>query len=612
MARLSEIGGLGWEDHSLLEQWNDTAAPIPTATVHALIDERAREDPDAIAVTCNGLTLTFCELVQQADQLAARLAARAVGRGDIVAVCTDRGLDLVVALLGILRSGAAYLPVDDTHPEERREFTLVDAHVRIAVTDAAHARILRSVETLVIGGDVEATLPDLAPPQDAAGFDDAAYVIYTSGSSGRPKGVVATHGALVNLVVNSARRLPTQPGDVWRLSHAITFDYSVWDLWTPLVHGATVAIGRAQAGADDYWLEIAQDRVTVLPETMTAFRHAWSVGAPSERVRSIVLGGERVDVRGLDGFPEWLAVGERRVFNFYGPTECTVWASAHEVSAGDVLAPVMPIGRPLPNLRAHVLDGGLRPVPVGARGELFLAGVGLARGYLGRAGLTAERFVPDPFAGDGSRMYRTGDIARFRNDGALEFHGRVDDQVKVRGYRIEPGEIEAVLLRHHAVRDAAVAVHGEGSDARLVGYVVERGDGSWSVSSVRAFVRERLPEFMVPSVFVVLDGLPLNRSGKVDRRALPVPAGERPVLDGELVAPRSPLEEVVAGIWAEVLGLEVVGVEDDFFDLGGHSLLVLMVVDALSQALAEDIPLVALFDHPTVRALAEWIGVNCR
>ena len=591
--RLSELDVMSApERHHVVVELNESAAAYPGRCVHELFEARASESPGAVALIADGRELSYDELNRRANRLAHHLAGRGVGPEVPVGICLERGLDFVVAMLAVLKAGGAYLPLDPGYPAERLAFMLEDTGAPLVVTTSALAA---HVETPVVLLDADRDALDASAGADlgrAVSPDDLAYVIYTSGSTGAPKGVAVTHGSLVNLVAWHVATYGVASRD--RAAHVapLGFDASVWELWPYLSSGASVALPsenvRTSPSELVAWLN---DNAVTIPFLPTALVHEiFSSGQHAAlRARTVLTGGEQLHVRPDDATSFELV-------NHYGPTEATVVASAGPVEAGGGAPPS--IGRPIANAAVFVLDPYGNPVPVGVPGELYVGGAGVARGYLARPGLTAERFVPDPFSSvPGARLYRTGDRARHLRDGGIEFLGRMDHQVKIRGFRIEPGEIEAALSTHDAVRDAVVVAR----DERLVAYVA--ADGSPTTTELRAHLAAKLPGYMVPAQFVALDELPLTPNGKVDRAALPAPEG-RPELEAVYTAPRTPVEEVLAGIWCDVLGLERVGVHDDFFDLGGHSLVATQVVSRARAALSVELPLKALFESPTVAGLA--------
>ena len=597
------------ERRRLLDEWNRTRADYPAdATVHALFEAQAARTPDAAAVVCRGERLTYRELNERADRLARRLRAQGVGPESPVGVMLGRSAEAVVALLGVLKAGGCYVPLDPDYPQGRLAFMLENSGARMLLTETSVAGklpnppaevVLLDEERERVGGREPAGRAPRAEPPAAVGPSNLAYVIYTSGSTGEPKGVMVTHGGFCNLMGAQIRLFDVR-GDSRVLQFAShSFDASLSEIFMALLSGAALYLDAKDALAPGEPLarvlrEQAITTVTLPPSVLPLL--------PREELpalRTIIAAGESCPAE----LPAVWGRG-RRFLNAYGPTEATVCVSA-AVCAGDGERP--PIGRPIRNVRVYLLDEDLQPVPVGVSGELYVGGAGLARGYLGRPGLTAERFVPDPFSGEaGARLYRSGDLARYLPDGQLDFLGRADQQVKVRGFRVEPGEVEAALRRHPSVADAFLLAEAEPPGAqRLVAYVVASQPPT--PAELRGFLRESLPEYMIPSAFVALERLPLTPNGKVDARALPRAGEVRDGDGGDYAPPETPVEEVLAGIWADVLGVERVGVHDNFLDLGGHSLSATRIVSLVRQTLSADIPLRELFESPTVVGLARRV-----
>ncbi|MFG2145017.1 non-ribosomal peptide synthase/polyketide synthase [Streptomyces sp. NPDC048696] len=561
------------ERHQVLTAWNATEAAVAglDSTVHATFEELARLRPDAVAVTSGPLHLTYGELDRRANGLAHRLVGLGVRPEDRVAVLLERSADLVVALLGILKAGAAYAPLHESYPDERMREVLTGSGARVLVTDRAWRErgLPDNAEHVVLAEEAEptATAPDVSPVRP----DALAYVMHTSGSTGKPKGIAISHRALLELALDPSWAEGERHQQV--LMHApYAFDISNYELWVPLLAGGRVVL--APPGE----LDIAELKRLIVDESITGVHFtaglfrvvADDLGDALGGVKEILTGGDVVSVAAVESVLR--AAPHVVVRHLYGPTEITLCATNHLVGAADELGDRLPIGRPMANTRTYVLDAALAPVPVGAVGELYIAGAGLARGYLDRAALTGERFVADPYGVAGSRMYRTGDLARWRHDGSLEFIGRADDQVKVRGFRIEPGEVEAVLTRHATVAQSAVVVREDRpGDKRLVAYVVPAdAAGGVDAAELRAHAAGVLPEYMVPAAVVALDELPLTPNGKLDRAKLPAPVFKSE--SGTGGAPRTGQEEVLCRLVAEVLGLETVGVQDNFFELGGDSI----------------------------------------
>jgi amino acid adenylation domain-containing protein len=600
------------ERAAVVEPGNETARDWPFVPVHRLFAEQAARTPHAVAVEGVDGALTYAGLDALSAGVAAALRARGAGRGSLVAVCAERSTRMVAALLGVLRTGAAYLPLDPEYPAERLAYMLEDSGASILLADRTLADRLtsdvlplsaRSLCGEGVGGRGTLLLDEIVPADSVEAdakvdAEDLSYVIYTSGSTGRPKGVMVRHGGVGSFLRSMAEAPGLRADDTLLAVTTIAFDISVLELFLPLTLGGRTVVATREQAADPHLLAalLARSGANVMQATPATWAMLLASGWSPRPGMRLLSGGEALPRSVADA----LLAGGAELWNLYGPTETTIWSATAPVPAEGAV----PLGGAIANTTLYVLDPAGNPAPLGVPGELFIGGTGVARGYLGRPGLTAERFVPDPFGAAGSRLYRTGDRVRRRADGALEFLGRMDFQVKLRGFRIELGEIESALREHAAVEGAVAAVHGEGADARLVAYLIPRApDAPPAGAELRAFLRERLPEYMVPSAFAALEAFPLTPNGKVDRRALPEPdarAKERP-----FVAPRTPQEQALAEIWREVLRLERVGLEDDFFALGGHSLLATQVLSRVRRELGVELPLRALFEASTVRALAE-------
>ncbi|KOU04707.1 peptide synthetase, partial [Streptomyces sp. NRRL F-5755] len=608
------------ERNRALVEWNTPAAPLaerPATTLPDVYEAAARSHPGRTAVSCAGQSLTYAELSARAQRLARLLAARGIGPGSIVALALPRSVDLVTGLLAVSLAGAAYLPLDPDYPADRLAYMLDDARPAALITDTATAPRLpgHTLPLITVDGDAAAPYPE-GPLTDAERtrplrVDDAAYVIYTSGSTGRPKGVVVTHHNVTRLFTATDHWFGFGPDDVWTLFHSYAFDFSVWELWGALLYGGKLVVVPHLTSRDPHAFRqlLAAEQVTVLNQTPSAFYQLAAADRESDgaelALRYVVFGGEALELGRLDDWYARHADDAPVLVNMYGITETTVHVSYFPLDRATAAgATSSTIGVNIPDLRVYVLDDRLQPVPPGVTGEMYVAGEGLARGYLGREALTATRFVADPYAhlfGErGSRMYRSGDLARRRTDGALEYFGRADQQVKLRGFRIELGEIEAVLAAHPAVADTAVVVREDTpGDKRLVGYAVPAAGQEPDPAALRDHAAAELPAHMVPSAVVLLDRLPLTNNGKLDRKALPAP--DRPAATGR--PPRTPREEQLCSVFAEVLGLDRVGVEDNFFDLGGHSLLAVRLADRVKAVLGTEVSIGTVFQSPTVAAL---------
>ncbi|MFH0245768.1 amino acid adenylation domain-containing protein [Streptomyces sp. HK10] len=607
--RLSALPALPADEQRLLDRWGTAeTAPVRDVLVHDMVRERTARAGGRTAVFLDDSRLTYAELDERANRLAHHLRRLGVRPEDRVAVFTERTPDLLVALLGVLRSGGAYVPVDPDYPAERIRYMLADSGARVLVGHASLTGRLpdHDVRLVLLDRDREAVAAESAEyPETVNGPEDLAYVIYTSGSTGRPKGVMVPHGRLPNLLDSMRREPGLSEHDVVAATITHAFDMSVLDFFLPLTTGAAIALVPRADAVDGERLaaRMAATGATYWQATPAAWQLLMDAGW---RARGPFRG-----LCGAEPLPPALARRMARagveVWQVYGPTETTVWAGCHRYTEGE--DPV-PLGRPLANTRFRVLGRDGRPVPLGVPGELYIGGPGVARGYHGKPELTERHFVPDPLGADrNGRAYRTGDLVRYRADGALEFVGRADSQVKVRGFRVELGEIAAVLREHHAVRDTVVLVREDTpGDRRLVGYAVpERGtpyDADALAQELREAARERLPEYMVPAAVAVLPEFPRTPNGKVDRRALPAPgAAPRDRVQG-FTEPRTAAERRVAAVWAEVLEVEAVGAHDDFFALGGHSLLAARAAGRLGEEYGRKVPVRLLFDHRTVDALA--------
>ncbi|MDZ7752623.1 MAG: amino acid adenylation domain-containing protein [Gammaproteobacteria bacterium] len=613
------IDGLAVEERRrLVLEFNATDTPTPATTLVDRFEEQAARTPDRIAVTSGDTSLTFAELDAQANRLAWRLIGYGIGPEQVVALLLERSLDRLVAILAVLKSGAAYLPIAPELPAARREFMLEDTQPAMMVTTADLARTVTDAQSVLVldepacrdalaqavttaPGDRHRTRP-LHP-------DHPAYVIYTSGSTGVPKGVVTTHANVMRLFDRARPSFDFSAHDVWSGFHSFAFDFSVWEIWGALLHGGRlVVVPRNVARSAESLRELlVAEGVTVLSQTPAPFHRLADVDAAHDTampLRALVIGGEPMDTGRVF---DWQArqPNDVRIAHVYGPTEATIFATMQDpLQRGDEA----PIGPPLTSTQAYVLDVALRPCDIGVTGELYLGGYGLARGYWRRAGLTADRFVANPYR-HGGRLYRTGDLAAWRDDGGLVFHGRADDQVKIRGYRIEPGEVTAALRDCAGVHDGAVVAQAtDGGDKRLVAYVVAAAGAEVDAAALRAALADRLPDYMLPGVFVPLEQLPLTATGKLDRRALPAADASRPRAGD--AAPATPEAGLLCELIADVLDLGSVGVDDNFFDLGGHSLTAACLAQRVGEHLDRELPIQTIFEHPVVADLARHIGLS--
>jgi amino acid adenylation domain-containing protein len=628
--RLSELPLLTEaEVRAMLSEWNDSRAEFPRdLCLHQLFERQVERTPEAVALICGGCRLTYAELEERAHRLCVELRRLGIGPEAFVGVFAERSAEMIIALLAVLKAGAAYLPLDPAYPRERLAFMLENSGAPLVLTQERLRARLPAGPARVVCLDADGGAVGL---QDAAALQEdgrasvsplnAAYVIYTSGSTGRPKGVVVEHRSLVNYISWAGETFGLCESERVLQFASISFDAAAEEIFTCLARGATLVLRTEEmlGSAAEFMRACGSMGVTVL-DLPTAFwhllageLHAGGAAMP-ECVRLVVIGGEKADAAQIRRWHE--SVGGRvRLLNTYGPTETTVVATACELRAaeGGAQRAAAPIGRAVSNVTTYLLDGRLRPVPVGVVGELYVGGAGVARGYWKRPGLTAERFPPNPFgAAAGERMYRTGDLARYLPGGELEYIGRADAQVKVRGFRIELGEVDAALSGHAAVREAVVIADDDGEGGlRLVAYVTPGAGRVLTESELRGHLREKLPDYMVPSAFVVLERMPLLPGGKLDRRALPAQSGTRQ-RPNSFTDARDLVEEVLANIWAGLLKLERVSLDDNFFELGGHSLLAAQVVSRVREAFSVELPLRSLFERPTVAGLAKVVGLLLR
>jgi amino acid adenylation domain-containing protein len=616
------------EKQQLLIEWNNKSNDTLNECVHQLFEQQVERNPGADAVVFEDQRLTYGELNRRANQLAHHLQKHGCGPGTLVAMCMERSIDTVVGLLGVLKIGAAYVPLDPNYPNERLGTLVADVQPRLLLTQphlmsrfsglAANVIVLNSLSETI------AQEPGYTPANKAEP-DDLAYVIYTSGSSGAPKGVPITHRALANFISSACIAFELKRSDRVLQFASLSFDTANEEIFPCLVRGATLVL-RTDSMLDSVslflqkcrdWQITVLDLPTIYWDELVEQLSSEQLTIP-EQLRLVIIGGERAAPGRVAEWQKY--AGERvRLLNTYGPTEATVVATMCDVTKWQSDGPVreVPIGRPIPNVQTYVLDNQLNPMPIGVPGELHIGGVGLARGYLNRPELTAEKFIANPFSNEpGARLYKTGDLARYLADGNMEFIGRADHQVKMRGFRIELGEIESVLVQHPEVSAAAVLARVDdranslssfGGAKRLVAYVASRKDQACTENDLRSYLKRKLPDYMLPSVYVFLDTLPVTPNGKVDRKALPVPGSNRPELAKAFVAPRSPLEEILAGIWARLLKLDKVGIHDNFFELGGHSLLATQVISQVRHILRAEIALRSFFAMPTIAQLANEI-----
>ncbi|HMN78587.1 MAG TPA: amino acid adenylation domain-containing protein [Burkholderiaceae bacterium] len=599
------------ESRMMLIDWNATKHEVPREqTIHGLFEAQVRQRPQAIALRFGSEAVSYHELNARADQLGSCLRTQGVEVGSLVGILMNRSIDMVVAILGILKAGAAYVPLDPAFPADRIGFMMFDAGLGIVVTETGQAGFFKPSGPQAIFMDaIRSSRPDrvIGSPTAEVRATDLAYVIYTSGSTGRPKGVMLEHRSVVNFLLSMHREPGLGATDRLLSVTTLSFDIAGLEIFGPLTAGGTVVLAPREAVLDGEKLArmIDDADATMLQATPATWRLLVDSGWAGRPGLKMLCGGEALS----SSLARQLLPLGAELWNMYGPTETTIWSTLARIT--DVTEPI-PIGRPIANTRLYVLEPSGLPAPVGVSGELFIGGAGVARGYLGRDELTAEKFVTMELTGAGpERLYRTGDLVRYRPDGRLEFVGRNDQQIKLRGYRIELGEIEAVLAGYPGVRQNVVLVREDApGDQRLVGYVVIEGDVGFEEAGARRALRGRLPEYMVPNVFVSLPAMPLTPNGKIDRKALPSPAAQpaAPVPDADVVM--TPVQRRVADVWKEVLRTDSVGLHVNFFDLGGHSLLLVKLRAVLQRELGVSLALVELFQSATVAAQAERIQAS--
>ncbi|HEY0603657.1 MAG TPA: amino acid adenylation domain-containing protein, partial [Herpetosiphonaceae bacterium] len=623
--RVDQVPLLSAEERAtVLDLWNDTAADYPDdQCLHQLVESQAARTPDAIALVAGDQTISYADLNRRANQLARHLLSLGVRPEVRVGLCVEPAPEMIIGVLAILKAGGAYVPLDPSYPAERLQWMLADSQAQIVLTQERLATSLPQQDLTIVCLDRDwpqiAEWPESNPHTDVTP-DNLAYVIYTSGSTGAPKGVLLAHRGAVNNLQWRQHTWPLDASDRMMQSYSLSFDPSVWNMFWPLMTGAAFVLVDTAQRADSAALVrlMVEQKITTLG--LSPAMHMLVLDEPAladTRLRYIVSGGE---VLSGELQRRFFSRMDAILCNCYGPTEATIDTTFWVCRPADE-PQAAPIGHPLPNVQVYILDAQLSPAPICVPGELYIGGVNLARGYQHRPDVTAERFVPDPFSKvPGARLYRTGDLARYRHDDAIEFLGRIDDQVKVRGFRVELGEIEGLLSQHPDVREAVVTAQNQ----QLVAYVVENleprtknlgddTDGSRTPkghpvlgsSELRRFLQRRLPDYMIPSIFVTLDALPLTASGKIDRKALPAVDGARPTLEQSFVAPRTPVEDVLARIWAEVLDLDRVGIYDNFFDLGGHSLQANLLLSRIRDAFQVSLPLQTMVESTTIAVLAE-------
>ncbi|MFJ7640435.1 amino acid adenylation domain-containing protein [Peribacillus sp. NPDC097225] len=616
------------ERQEILVDWNQHGEEIPDSCLPALFEEQVNRYPDKIAAVYEDESLTYEELNHRANQLARLLMAKGVASEQFVALATPRSLDMVVGILAVLKAGAAYLPLDPEYPIDRLSFMLQDAKPSYVLTSSSVATSLpnlHDIQQIVL--DDPSTLVEMSRYSTDNPLDrerkqplsplNAAYIIYTSGSTGVPKGVVVPHQNVVRLFGSTEDWYQFNSDDVWTMFHSYAFDFSVWEIWGALLHGGKlIVVPHSTSRSPEEFLQLLVDEgVTVLNQTPSAFYQLMQADRNKPELgqnltlRYVIYGGEALELSRLEDWYSRHPETAPRLINMYGITETTVHVSYLELNREVTAVKANSlIGCAIPDLGVYILDASLQPVPAGVTGEMYVSGSGLARGYLGRHGLTAERFVANPFGPSGTRMYRTGDLARWRADGSLDYMGRADHQIKIRGFRIELGEIESLLVQCPYLEQVAVIVREDHpGDKRLVAYAVPAANAVFNPAELRRFVAASLPDYMIPSAFVQMADLPLTANGKLDRKALPVPDFGAAV-SGR--GPRTPQEEILCKLFMEILDLPHVGIDDGFFDLGGHSLLAVQLMSKIREALGVELSIGNLFEEPTVAGLAERLEMG--
>jgi amino acid adenylation domain-containing protein len=600
------------ERQQILVEWNRTEVAYPKdRCLHELIEAQVKLTPEAVAVAFEGKQLTYSELNAKANQLARHLRKMGVVPDSLVGVCVERSLEMVVGLLGILKAGGAYVPMDPEYPKDRLAFMLEDSSVKVLLTQGKLADSLPKCNARLTRLDTDWPLIEGESDADVerrVSAEHLAYMIYTSGSTGKPKGAMNTHRGIVNRLLWMQDAYQLTAADRVMQKTPFSFDVSVWEFFWPLLAGAKLVVARPGGHRDGAYLAqlIEREKITTVhfvPSMLQAFLEQEGLRESCSSLKRVICSGEALPMEYQRRF---FSVIGAELHNLYGPTEASVdvtyWACQRESRMSTV-----PIGRPIANTRIYILDRRLQPVPAGVAGELHIGGVGLARGYHNRPELTAEKFISDPFSGEpGARLYKTGDLARHLPDGNIEYLGRLDHQVKIHGFRIELGEIETVLNQHPKVQSSVVvAREDKPGEKRLVGYFVAR-NGEADPAEIREWLGAKLPEYMVPTL-IPLQALPLSPNGKVDRKALPAPEVKSLIPSSAYAAPQTVTEHLLASVWAKELGLEKVSVSDNFFDIGGHSLVLIRIQAKLNQSLGRHVSIVEMFQFPTIHALANHL-----
>ena len=621
-----------FEKQQLLGDWNNIHENyLQDKCIHQLFEEQVERTPHNVAVVFENNSLTYQQLNTRANQLAHYLQELGVKPDTLVGICVERSLEMIVGILGILKAGGAYVPLDPEYPQERLSFMLEDSQVKVLVTQAKLVESIpeHQAQLICLDTDWEKIAQNITSnPENKSEPENLTYIIYTSGSTGKPKGVLVNHANVVRLFAATDSRYHFNSQDVWTLFHSYAFDFSVWEMWGALLYGGRLVIVPylVTRSPELFYELLCQEKVTILNQTPTAFRQLIQAeeslkgdispllkevrgdrSSPTDNdlsLRLIIFGGESLEINSLQPWFDRHGDQFPQLVNMYGITETTVHVTYRPLSMADVNSTASVIGRPLPDLQVYLLDQYLQPVPVGVPGEMYVGGAGVAKGYLNRPELTTERFISSPFE-HSNKLYKTGDLARYWPNGELEYLGRIDNQVKIRGFRIELGEIEALLASHPQIWETVVLVWDDtAGDKRLVAYIVPQPEITIIIDEIRQFLKAKLPDYMVPNAFVILEALPLTTNGKIDRRALPPPNLD---ISDKYVAPSTPIEEILVNIWSEVLKVEKVGINDNFFELGGHSLLATQLVAQIRDRLKIELPLRQLFNTATLAELAQGI-----
>ena len=602
----------GHKRHRILYELNDTRLEFPDICVHELFERQVAREPNALAVKFKDRHLSYRELNERANQVAHYLQNHSVGPEILVGVCLERSPELVIALLGVWKAGGAFLPLDPAYPRERLSFMMRDAGVKLLLTDEKCRKsfpVANETATCLDSEWQKIARENISNPVTASLPSNLAYVMYTSGSTGQPKGVMIQHNGLVNYLCWAIRAYAVEGAGSVPVHSSISFDSTVASLYPPLLSGGQIELLPEDIGGENLLAALRKEKnrnkVVITPAHLELLNQNLSPEEMTCMTKILVIAGDTLLAESLSKWRDFAP--STRLFNEYGPTETTVGCCAYEAHAEEPSNGPVPIGRPIANTRLYVLNPNLEPVQPGESGELYVGGPGVARGYLNRPELTQERFLLDPFSGQsGARLYKTGDLVRYREDGALEFLGRVDDQVKVRGYRIELGEIETTLGAHPGVASCIVLAREETpGNKQLVGYLIARDRELVDAERLRKFLKQKLPDYMVPAYFVFLDSFPLTQNGKIDRKALPAPSYKVTLAHQEFVAPRTETEKRLAAILSGLLKLERIGIYDDFFDLGGDSLLGIRLASRIREVFGVDLRMYALLPSPTIAGLAK-------